>query len=262
MILLHLLYWLLFLFILFSDQIGFYHRQGSYSLLGEVFKIQMLETYCPEFSFTKFPFDSLHCSIVFDAVESIHSAMYRVEKYRIDTSAVDTFISQTEIWSLIQDSLTYSSENVTQFETWTISRVVISIGLQRRYQFYIAQLFVPQIGLSILQLCALILPPEIGERPVFSITVVMAFSISLNLIFSQIPRTTEIVYVVVMTIVKLITSICLSIYMLVTCEWANRSVGEKQSIVNRIRTIDKMVAIGICSSFIFIDLGLFLAMAH
>ena len=205
----------------------------------------VITTSCPNFSFQKFPFDTMECSIVMNPYESVNEMTYAVSRFVIDSSAIESFVGKTEIWNLIPGSLTISQSNVSQFEGWEVFNFELSIRFQRRHQYYIAHIFVPQAGLFVLQFCGLILPPDKVERPAFSMTVVLAYFFILDMIFSQIPKTTETVYVVVMTVVKLYTGIFLTIYMLVTNAYAtNDRLGR------RMRRIDKIT----CSITILVSL--------
>ena len=223
-----------------------------YPLVAQGFQMFVITTNCPNFSFQKFPFDILDCSIILSASEAVSEMEYYIKYFRIGHAALSSFIGPTEIWSLIPDSLTHSVTNLSEFENWQVSNIELSIKFQRRYQFYIAQIFFPQVGLFALQLCTLILPAEMAERPGFSMTVVLAFSLLLDMIFKQIPRTTETVYVVVMTVIKLVFSILLTIYMLTTCTVTN----VRKEMSNRIRQIDKITAVSLLVLSISIDMTL------
>ena len=218
----------------------------------------VITTSCPNFSFQKFPFDILECSIVMNPFENVNQLEYSVSRFQLDTSVAHTFIGQTEIWSLIPDSLTFSVTNITQFGDWEVNNIEFKIRLQRKYHYYIAQIFVPQAGLFALQFSTLILPPEKAERPAFSMTVVLAYFFILDMIFSQIPKTTETVYVVIMTVVKLLTSILLTIYMLVTCTIVS---SKKLKFVISIRKLDKITAIVSIIITLSVDIVLFYIMS-
>ena len=151
--------------------------------------------------------------------------------------------------------MTISEKNVSQFADWPVYHIELSFRLQRRYQYYIAQIFAPQAGLSVLQFSALILPPDKVERPAFSMTVVLAYFFILDMIFEQIPKTTLTVYVVIMTVVKLYTSIFLTIYMLIT-----NANATNHRLEMKMRKIDKITsAIAIVVS-LAIDFVLFTLM--
>ena len=223
----------------------------------------VITTNCPNFSFKKFPFDTLKCSIILNPFENVDRLEYSISRFEIDTSAIESFIGETEIWSLVPGSVQSSVTNVTQFTYWEVNKIEFSIQLQRKYQYYIAHIFVPQAGLFILQFACLLLPPDTVERPTFSMTVVLAYFFILEMIFEQIPKTTMTVYVVNMTVVKLFTSIFLTIYMLLTCNIANvfdicLSFGSE----TKMRKIDKITCtitfvISISIDFILFNLMLF-----
>ena len=218
---------------------------------------------CPNFSLQKFPFDTLKCSIILNPFENVDHLEYSVSRFEIDTSAIESFIGETEIWSLVPGSIQSSVTNATQFTYWEVNKIELSIQLQRKYQYYIAHIFLPQTGLFILQFSCLLLPPDTVERPAFSMTVVLAYFFILDMIFKEIPKTTMTVYVVVMTVVKLYTSIFLTIYMLLTCKVANVfDIFISFGLETKMRKIDKLtcaitIVISLSIDFVLFNLMLF-----
>ena len=195
----------------------------------------VITTSCPNFSFKKFPFDTLQCSIVIKSFENIDKLEYFVDNFIVDNSIFQNS-GNTDIWTLVPGSVQSSITNVTHFNYGKVTNIELEIQFQRKYQYYISEIFVPQNALFLLQLSALILPSKMVERPVFSMTVLLAYFFILDTIFNHIPDTTETVYAAIMTVVKLFMSILLTIYMLITCNIANTKHTSK--LEKKLRKID------------------------
>jgi hypothetical protein len=71
--------------------------------------------------------------------------------------------------------------------------VVFYIYIRRRVLYYLFNIILPCIWLSILSLIAFWLPPDSGEKITLGITVLLAFSVFMLLIAENIPATSEMV---------------------------------------------------------------------
>ena len=63
------------------------------------------------------------------------------------------------------------------------------VFLQRRYKFYLMNIILPCIMLSVLIMIGFFLPPDAGEKISLGISVLLAFTVFLLMIADNIPRT-------------------------------------------------------------------------
>ena len=195
------------------------------------------ESLCPQFSFTRFPFDYQTCAIILYTDEPISFFYFSSAEIKVDPS---TFIGESEIWEYKNTSIFIQAYDDAFFQVWEIT---INMSFRRKYQYYIGNILLPAIGLCFLQLAGLLLPPETPDRPMFSITVVLAYTFVLTSVFSLIPRTTETVYLVVLLEIKLFLSIFITCYMLFTCFIISRNDKRINQAKILARRLDILVAI-------------------
>ena len=195
------------------------------------------DTLCDHFSFAKFPFDVQTCVLIFYTDDPVT----RLNFSSIETLVDDTtLISEIDIWKVEGSGIEVVPTDYTLYQLWQIR---VSLTLGRKYQYYVGNVFAPSVGLYIIQLVALVLPPDMPDRPTFSITVVLAYTFVLTSVFSIIPRTTETVYLVILLEFKLFLSIFITCYMLIVCAY----VAKKKNC--KVRCIDCIVAV---STFLFV----------
>ena len=69
------------------------------------------------------------------------------------------------------------------------THVVFTLHLKRRSQFYIVNIVLPCLMLSVLIMIGFFLPPDAGEKISLGISVLLAFTVFLLMIADNIPRT-------------------------------------------------------------------------
>ena len=67
--------------------------------------------------------------------------------------------------------------------------VIFTLNLKRRYKFYMMNIVLPCLMLSVLIMVGFFLPPEAGEKISLGISVLLAFTVFLLMIADNIPRT-------------------------------------------------------------------------
>ena len=96
-------------------------------------------------------------------------------------------------------AITYLEWVITACTEWAItyldvehergySHVVFTLHLKRRYKFYVMNIVLPCVMLSILILIGFCLPPDAGEKISLGISVLLAFTVFLVMIADSIPR--------------------------------------------------------------------------
>jgi nicotinic acetylcholine receptor len=69
--------------------------------------------------------------------------------------------------------------------------VTFTVVMRRRTLFYIVNIILPCLWLTVLSLIVFWLPPDSGEKVTLGITVLLAFSVFMLLIAESIPATSE-----------------------------------------------------------------------
>ena len=64
-----------------------------------------------------------------------------------------------------------------------------TLDLKRRSQFYVLNIILPCVMLSVLQLCVFLVPPPCGEKVSLSITVLLSFTVFLLMVSDNMPQT-------------------------------------------------------------------------
>ena len=121
------------------------------------------ESLCSQFSYVKFPFDKQTCQITFFTDEPTHNFIFNKTNISVDLSSN----TETTIWSL-ED--TNSWIDVFDYEYYPQWSITTELTYQRKYQYYIGNIFLPFFGLYFIQLFALLLPPDQAERPAISVS--------------------------------------------------------------------------------------------
>ena len=214
------------------------------------------ESLCSQFSFVKFPFDKQTCEITFYSDEPTYHFNINETNIFIDPSS---FTTETTIWTLEGTNIWTGFYDDKYFSVWIIT---VEMTFQRKYQYYIGNIFLPFFGLYFIQLFALLLPPDLTERPAISVTVNLAYVFILTSVFDLIPRTTEVVYLVVLLEIQLFISIFLTCYMLFSCAFVKRLNDSPIKAMATIHQADK--AIGLFSIVVVLasDSTLIILMAN
>jgi len=69
------------------------------------------------------------------------------------------------------------------------AHVIFTLHLKRRYKFYVMNIVLPCVMLSVLIMIGFCLPPDAGEKISLGISVLLAFTVFLLMIADAIPRT-------------------------------------------------------------------------
>ena len=212
------------------------------------------ENLCPQFSFTQFPFDSQNCALILYTNDPNYYFYFSSVEARTDPTK---FIGESEIWEYKNTSISIQDYGDA---TLGFREITVNLSFQRKYHYYIGNILLPSFGLCLLQLAAMLLPPDTSDRPMFSITVVLAYTFVLTSVFSLIPRTTGTVYLVVLLEIKLFLSIFITCYMLVLCFVINRFGKVIDHVEILTRKLDAFVAIFSLVTIVVSDIILMLMM--
>ena len=173
-----------------------------------------LTSSCSSFSFKNFPFDQLTCDIVID-IDMPNDFLKVVEAaMNIDKSQTG-IVDPADVWdfigintTVVQVPFLYGIEKIKD-------RIYFTVTLKRKYQYYITNILLPIWLLFALQISILVLPPELPERPSYSVTMVLAYAVSLTYVLDQIPQTTETVYLIVLIDLHIVFSGLFTLYLFI-----------------------------------------------
>ncbi|CAH1772381.1 unnamed protein product, partial [Owenia fusiformis] len=149
---------------------------------GGIFKTQ-----CP-MDITKLPFDTQKCEIKFACWTSSGSHVLLIN----ETSEVylDGY-EGTAQWEIIGTSSTGGSVYYDSSPGVPYPYVTFSITLKRKPKYYIMNIVVPTILISLVALMVFLMPPETGEKVGLGITVMLSFSVFLLILNENMPKTSD-----------------------------------------------------------------------
>ena len=163
----------------------------------------LMKTKC-QVDVTKFPFDSQTCDIEIEAWESGDSR--QVIGIPSDNEGVQSLrlYSRNSEWHLIDveeylDTDVVGSNNLTSY--------VFRIHIKRRMQYYVLNLVLPVVILSIINMCCFLIPSSCGEKMTLSISTFLTFAIYITIISGEMPKSsTEISAFAVFVLIQLFLS--------------------------------------------------------
>lgn len=135
---------------------------------------------------TYFPFDVQHCPLLIGAY-SYYSTKMNITNRSNDISTHDFRLNGE--WHVYGTSAAW---NITVLECCMdkgYPHVVFTLHLRRRDKFYMMNIVLPCVMLSVLIMVGFFLPPDAGEKISLGISVLLAFTVFLLMIADNIPRT-------------------------------------------------------------------------
>ena len=194
-----------------ANTIGMPNLQAQLSSDGSVSMLiaDLIESTC-DVDVTYFPFDEQTCVIQFMA--------FSYSTDQINLTAHNAFLehySENNVWIL---KSTKSETDVFG----TMPFVKISITLDRRYTFYILNLYSPVIILSFLNAMVFILPADSGERTGYAITCLLSLSVYMTFASESLPTSSKpipvliyvlLIYVIISSLMCVQTIIGLKFHM-------------------------------------------------
>ncbi|CAL1544380.1 unnamed protein product, partial [Lymnaea stagnalis] len=139
---------------------------------------------------THFPFDLQSCFIRLLANEYAEEV---VLVPRVPFVITGGYIPNGE-WELVSSSVV---REAPQFGEESFSRLVITMNFKRRPRFYLVNVIVPVIFMSILSSFVFMLPEDSGERASFSITVLLSLSLFMGIVSGQLPKNADTLPVII-----------------------------------------------------------------
>ena len=91
------------------------------------------------------------------------------------------------------------------------TEVYFTLHLKRKYLFYVLQIIVPSLMLTVLDMMVFYLPPQSGEKMSMGVTLLLSYAVFLLLIAETIPHTSDGVPCIVIYLLYSMASTCLSV---------------------------------------------------
>ncbi|KAL3881721.1 hypothetical protein ACJMK2_028121 [Sinanodonta woodiana] len=129
---------------------------------------------------TYFPFDIQTCDLTFNAW-SYFNEHVNVTKGMMRNISLEMYKENSE-WSIVDTSVDRLQGEV---------QIVFSIKLKRKPLFFVLNVIVPVMLLSILNICIFIIPAKSGEKASFSVTVFLALAVFLTMVTTLLPQNSE-----------------------------------------------------------------------
>ncbi|XP_045176165.2 neuronal acetylcholine receptor subunit beta-2-like isoform X2 [Mercenaria mercenaria] len=164
---------------------------------------QVLESTCAVDT-SYFPFDVQTCTLKFTAWSY---SMTELEIHKsIDGVRLEDYVENSS-WGITE---TYASETTTDEAV-----VYFIFKLKRKSGFYIINIIIPVVLLSVLSVLTFILPVSSGEKASYAVTVFLSLALFMTIVTSELPKNSEntsllAVYMMVVSIWStLIVTLCL-----------------------------------------------------
>ena len=99
-------------------------------------------------------------------------------------TVLTAFYSQNSEWSLIGTSAKAST-------TAQITNIAFGLQFSRKSAFLVINIVIPIVFLSLINPVVFLLPHESGERVAFSVTILLSFTVFLNVVGDNVPKTSS-----------------------------------------------------------------------
>ena len=192
-----------------------------------------------EIHYQKFPFDRSVCSIQFES-------MSIVQKNQITGKPQDWFKEEMrlEMWTMRKlHSVNFNKTYYTQ-PPGVYSSITYYFEINRKGILFVHTLILPSVLLLILQLAFILLPPVGEGRAVYSMTVMLASSVLMTSVLSEIPRTSQhIAFIFNLSVQTIIGTLC-TLYSLVSISLAKHpKLKERKKFCGRQWILMSLLAI-------------------
>lgn len=155
----------------------------------------ILKTSCP-LNVRTFPFDVQECSIYLMAV---HYTVDEVEFVTGSDKVYNGRFQRSGTWDLLDTSL-------SSVRTGNVYKWRITLRFQRRALFYVLNVLIPIVILSILNMAVFLVPVESGEKLSFAITVLLSLVVFMTFVSELVPRTSTVMSMLTVYLTTVTTS--------------------------------------------------------
>nr|KAG5705344.1 hypothetical protein BaRGS_011116 [Batillaria attramentaria] len=141
----------------------------------------LLETVCP-IDITHYPLDTQTCSIdvtTWSLNKDLLNGTFNVKEFEVANT------ERHPEWSLVGTEAAYSV-SITNY--WTLH---FKFSLRRKVLFYVVNVVMPIVLLSLMNCLVFLLPVESGEKMTVSVTVFLSFAVFMSLINDSLPQNSD-----------------------------------------------------------------------
>lgn len=160
---------------------------------------------------TYFPFDTQHCSLVIGSWTYPSNALNLVQQRNHSDLSKYTLSGE---WDLLSAPV---QRNVVKYVCCKYPYIDITyhIHVRRKVLFYISNLIMPSIVLTILTVFSFYLPPESGERVSLVITILLGLTVFMLVFTESVPHTSEVIPLIAKYTIVVMSEVGISL--LLTC---------------------------------------------
>ena len=198
----------------------------------------MIQTTC-DITVTYFPFDSQYCDVRLFPI-GVSSKYINLSISQIDTSV---YMENNE-WILQSTSAQIIYLGSTPYAKYTII-------LERRYTFYILNLFSPVLILAFLNAMVFVLPADSGERVGYAITCLLSLSVYMTFASESLPNSSKplpiitlilLAYIIISALISVGTVVGLMLYLHDNSKPPSACVVKLLRLRNKTKSIKSRVA--------------------
>ena len=173
-------------------------------------------------SYRTFPFDEVDAKIeIFWLDDSTLINITNTEVVTLDEEWPDSahFIPESAIWRFREPNMAVVQELINGY----VHITTIHFYFERRQEYYIMTMFIPNEILMGLQLATFIMPPNAIDRATYSITVNLAFAVSQQVVNNQLPKTSQTIYLFYYFAIYLVIGAFITIHTIILATLADNS---------------------------------------
>ena len=144
----------------------------------------MIHTSC-ELDLSNFPLDGQKCIV------ELSNWAYTAKQIMLQESSSKVDLGRYKgsgLWNISESSVW---KKLDLFEGKLYQSIIYEFQLQRKSKYFLFNLFVPCLLLSIVALMMFYVPPESGEKISLGVTVLLSFSVFQFVILERMPETSD-----------------------------------------------------------------------
>ena len=199
-----------------------------------------------DLDFRKFPFDQVEAKLAIFWLDLVYfinvtkTSFYTLEEDWPDGAL---FIPDSAIWKFREPKIKMTQGLIGDAYPLT----TVHFYFERRQEYYIMTVFIPTEILMAVQLATFIMPPSAIDRATYSITVNLAFTVSQQVVNSQLPKTSQTIYLFYYIAVYLMIGAAVTIHTLIMGNiWeSSKWVHKKEQIFNVKVTAGRIVDLSV-----------------
>ena len=167
---------------------------------------------------TYFPFEKQSCNIEFEAWTLDSDDVY----LSLGDAGIDTHraLGSNGIWDVVSSSATSFSDDGEP-------RIRFTIIIKRKPLFYIINIILPIILLSVLNIFTFLIPADMGERMGYSVTVWLSFAVFLTVISGSLPKSSDTVPIIS---IYIMTQLVVGTVCVLLSAWESKVIGQTDDV--------------------------------